>query len=479
MQINRTDLINLQRAVAAKSLSEFIRMAWQQLEIGITYRDGWHIDAMSEHLQAVASGEITRLVINVPPGTMKSSTVCVFFPAWLWGPHGKPNRRFIGASHELTNATRDNRNTRRLVESEWFQERWPITLIKNTDNLFENTSRGFRQSVPVASMTGKRGHVVAWDDPLSPENANSAADRKSVLRILTETLPGRFVNPISSGFILVMQRLHQDDPSGYVLANDLGYEHLMLPMEFEPGRRCRTKIGFVDPRTEEGELLAPDRFPRHVVERDKKVMGQYGTAGQFQQRPAPRDGGLFKRSDFEIIGAAPPGCRWVRGWDVAASVQATSAFTAGVRMGVTPSGEYIIDDVTRGQWSSGAVETTIRNVASQDASQYPGIRGSIPQDPGAGGKAWAIAIVKAAAGFDYHKSPENGDKVTRARPLAAQVEIGNVKLVNGPWVKDFLDEAELFPNGTFKDQVDAASRAFGVLSTSVPFEWFVGGETHQ
>ena len=450
-------------------------MGWKQLEVGIDFVAGWHIDAMSEHLQAVANEEITRLVINVPPGTMKSSTTCVFFPAWLWGPFGMPHARFIGASHDISNANRDNLNTRRMVESEWFQRRWPVRLTKVTEDLFQNSSRGFRQSVAVAAMTGKRGNVVVWDDPINPEAANNETQRKKAIRILTETLPTRFVNPAKSGFILIMQRLHTDDPTGYVLANDLGYEHLCLPMEFEPGRRCRTKIGFVDPRTEEGELLAPKRFPREVVERDKKVMLEYAVAGQYQQRPAPRGGGIFKRENFETIPAAPANCRWVRAWDLAASKEATSARTAGVRMGVTPGGEYVIDHVIKGQWTASDVEKNVANTAKQDHVSHPGIRGSIPQDPGAGGKAWARAIVKAAAGTNYHASTESGDKETRAEPFAAQTQIGNVKLVAGDWNKEYLDELELFPAGKFKDQVDASSRAFMELNNMPKFEWFVSG----
>lgn len=477
MKLTKADLYAIDREISKRSLSDFIKLGWKRLEVGIDFTAGWHIDAMAEHLEALARSQITRLVINVPPGTMKSSTTCVFFPAWLWGPFGMPQARFIGASHDRTLSTRDNRRTRLLVESQWFQNRWPtpITSDQNEKTLFENESMGFRQSCAVASMTGKRGDVVGWDDPLNPENANSPVHRATAIRVLTETLPSRFVDPERSGFFICMQRVHQDDPSGYVLANDLGYEHLCLPMEFEPGRRCRTKIGFVDPRTTEGELLAPDRFPRSVVERDKKVMGKYATAGQFQQRPAPREGGMFKRADFEIIPAVPPGCRWVRGWDLAASKEISSARTAGVLMGITPKGEFIIADATKAQLTSGGVEALIKNTASQDDAIYGSVYGSVPQDPGAGGKAWASAIVKAAAGHDYHMSTESGDKETRAEPFAAQVEIGNVKLVKGEWNKDYLDEVELFPAGKFKDQVDASSRAFMVLNNMPKFEWFVSG----
>lgn len=475
MKMSKADRIAIEREVAKQSLAAFMRMAWHVLEPAEPFVHNWHIDAFGEHLQAVTAGEILRLLINVPSGTMKSMATSVFWPAWIWGPANKAHQRFIGASHEVGLATRDSRRMKMLVESDWYQERWPTELSKsqNEKRLFENSQRGFRQAVPVASMTGKRGHVILWDDPSNPEQANSAVELETAKRVFKETLPSRMVNPKTSAIVIVMQRLNANDVSGYILDNDFGYEHLMLPMEFEPERKCYTSIGFEDPRTIEGELLFEERFPREVVERDKKVMGAYATAGQNQQRPAPRGGGMFKRSDFEIIAAAPHCVTWVRGWDLAASKEITAARTAGVLMGVTPTGEFIIKHVTKGQFTAGAVEQLIRNTASQDGTS---VKGSIPQDPGAGGKAWAIAIIKAAAGFPYTASTESGDKATRAEPFAAQVEIGNVKLVQGDWVEEFLDEAETFPAGKFKDQIDACSRAFMELTTSSTFEWYVGEE---
>lgn len=518
MNLNATDWLECEK-LACKKLSNFVKAGWNVLEPGTPYDHGWHVDAMSDHLEAARSGEITRVLINVPPGTMKSSMAGVFFPAWLWGPAGMPEARYIGAAHEQTLATRDNRRTRLLVESEWYQDRWsvPITSDQNEKTFFENESRGFRQSSAVASMTGKRGHFVNWDDPINPEQANSEKALETATRIFKETLTTRLVNPINSVIIIIMQRLNKDDVSGYIIAEALGYEYLMLPMEFEPARRCYTSVKPTwrsvsptlarfhpstarwytdgklpdavskekfevepaqvvysqDPREEVDELLFEKRFPRSVVDRDKKVMGAYGAAGQFQQRPAPREGGMFKRANFPIISAVPPGCVWVRAWDLAASDETTSAWTAGLLMGLSPAGEYIIADVARDQLTASGVESLIATTASQDGL---GVRGSIPQDPGAGGKAWAIAIIKAATGYDYHSSPESGDKVTRATPLSAQVEIKNVKLVRGDWNKAFLDEAEVFPAAKIKDQVDAASRAFMELTTAKTFEFYVGGD---
>ena len=216
-----------------------------------------------------------------------------------------------------------------------------------------------------------------------------------------------------------------------------------------------------------------------MVDRDKKVMGSYATAGQFQQEPVPRGGGMFKREHFGIINALPPVVRWMRGWDLAASTEATSAFTAGVLLGKAADGSFVIAHVARGQLTPAEVERLIKNTSAQDRATYANVSGSLPQDPGAGGKAFAQSLVKAAAGSSVRASPESGDKITRAQPFAAQVEIGNVHLLAGEWNKPFLDEICLFPNAKVKDQVDAASRAFMELNKTAPFEWFAGGETHK
>lgn len=420
------------------------------------------MDAITEHLESCANGDILRLLINVPPGTSKSTATNVIFPAWLWGPHGWPQARFIGASYEQGLATRDSRRNRQLIESDWYQERWPIkfTSDQNEKTYFENSKRGFRQASAVKSMTGRRGDFVVWDDPLSPEKAYSEVERDTANRVFAETLPSRLIDPVKSVIIIIMQRLHENDVSGYILARDLGYEHLCLPMEFEPDRRCKTSIGFVDPRKEEGELLFPERFTKEVVARDKNVMGSFAVAGQFQQRPVPREGGMFKHHWFNTVNAIPVGTVFVRGWDLAASTKSDSPYTAGVKIGKTPEGRFIIADAKRERVNT--PRTMIKATSAQDGVEC---FISYPQDPGQAGKDQAKSIAIDLAGFRFKSSPESGDKATRAEPLAAQCEAGNVDILKGDWNAAFLDEICAFPNGEFMDQVDAASRAFNELAS--------------
>mgnify|MGYP001158973349 CR=1 FL=1 len=470
LRLNDAAQIAIEREACRRSLVEFVKSAWRVLEPGQPYVHGWHVDAIAEHLQAITDGQINRLLINVPPGTMKSMLTGVFWPAWEWGPRGLPHIRFIGASHEEGLAIRDNMKMRRLVASEWYQQRWPIALTgdQNAKTKFENTETGFRQACAVASMTGNRGDRVAWDDPHSVEAAISQSKRETALRVFQETLPTRLNNPEHSAILVVMQRLHENDVSGHIIASELGYEHLMLPMEFEPERRCTTSLGFTDPRTEEGELLFPDRFPREVFDRDKKAMGSYAVAGQFQQRPAPRAGGFFVWENLRIVDAIPTLRKIVRYWDKAGT-EGGGAWTAGVKVGLCEDGKWIVLDVTRGQWAAPMRERTIRQTAELDSNF---VTVWIEQEPGSGGKESAEATIRNLAGFACYAERPTGDKALRAEPYSVQVEAGNVLLLRGEWNQAFIDEHKTFPLGKFKDQVDAASGAFNKLAG--PVEIFIG-----
>ncbi len=336
--------------LARRSLSHFIRQAWHIVEPAQPYSHGWHIDAVAQHLEAVTNGDITRLLINIPPGTMKSLIVGVFWPAWEWGPKRMQSMRYVAASHSQDFSIRDTLKMRRLVSSDWFQQRWPTPLTRdqNEKQKFENQSTGFRQAMAMKSLTGTRGDRVIIDDPHSVEGAISQAERDTTLRVFTETVPTRLNNPDSSAIIVVMQRLHEGDVSGFILSEDHGYVHLMLPMEFEPERRCVTRIGFSDPRTDEGELLFPARFPREVVERDKKLMGSHAVAGQFQQRPSPRGGSVFLSTGVSVYLPQDLPIRFdkvIQSWDCTFKDTDGTDFVVGQVWGRKGPNAYLLDQV--------------------------------------------------------------------------------------------------------------------------------------
>jgi predicted phage terminase large subunit-like protein len=285
----------LEASLLSESFSDFAKAAWHVLEPRAKLAWDWPLDAICEHLEAVSYGKITHLLMNVPPGCMKSLLAGVFWPAWEWTHPEWRAHRFLGTSHKQDLAIRDNLKCRRLIQSEWYQSRWPLKLTsdQNAKTKFENEDTGFREAMAFTSMTGSRGDRVILDDPLSVDDALSEAELLNAKTTFLESLPTR-VNNDASAIVVIMQRLHEEDTAGIILDKKLPYVHLMLPMRFEPERRCATTIGFRDPRKKDGELLFPSRFSEKKVQELELTLGTYAVAGQLQQRPSPRGGGLFK-----------------------------------------------------------------------------------------------------------------------------------------------------------------------------------------
>ena len=304
--------LDIEKELCERSLATFIKRAWKIIEPGAEYIHGWHIDFICDHLTAITDGvtlhdgtPYNRLLINVPPGTMKSLISNVFWPAWEWGPRNMPHMRYVCAAHKVENlSARDSRRMRQLITSEWYQKRWGdrVSLAKDQNEKlnFVNSAQGFRIATSITSLTGIRGDRVLIDDPHSVDSAASETQRESEVTTFLEAIPSRLNNPISSAIVVIMQRLHEEDVSGVIIDKKLGYDHVMLPMRYDPGRANTTKLGLDDPRSEEGELLFPQRFPLDVVERDERAMGPYAAAGQFQQSPEPRGGGIIKREWWQL-----------------------------------------------------------------------------------------------------------------------------------------------------------------------------------
>jgi len=469
---------DLDRADSEESLRSFIELAWPILEPGRRFVPGWHIDAICDHLEAVSRGEITRLLINVPPGCMKSLTVDVFWPAWEWGPFNRPDLRYVCASYSEALTIRDNRRCRNIFRSEWYRRLWGdrfyIVEDQDTKTKYENNCTGFKIATSVGGLgTGERGDRFIIDDPHNVRDIESDAKREAVIMWFEETVPTRVNEPLNSAIIAIMQRAHERDVAGVILKKELGYEHLRLPMEYEPQDRCTTSIGFKDPRTKEDELLWPERMPEEVVERDKQAMTEYAVAAQFQQRPAPRGGGMFKREWFEdnIVDEVPEEGKDCRAWDLAGTETITAAFTCGVKMRRTLDGTYYIIDVVRERLDAADVPNLLKAVAAQDGIYC---RQDLPQDPGQAGKFQVRYLVKQLAGYVVNFSPESGSKTQRAEPLASQAKAGNVKLLRAEWNDTLLAELCKFPFSEFKDQTDAASRAFKNLTPTVEEEYIPG-----
>ena len=455
----------IDKALAEKSFHEFVQQAWHVVEPETTFVDGWHIRGICSELEGVAAGKTRQLLINVPPGTMKSLLCCVFWPAWVWT--NRPGKRFMFASYSDALTMRDSMKCRDVIISKWYQDRWPLDLRddQNTKGLYQNSRSGWRMATSVGGKaTGMHPDYVVADDANNAQKAESELERFAVNDWWDGTISTRGVTR-GVCHVIIQQRLNVDDLTGHVLKNGT-FVHICLPMEYESGRMVPTPLGFLDPRTIEGELLWPGAMPAEAVARMKADMNHspYHIAGQLQQRPAPRGGGMFKRENFtKILSIAPNDIvARVRYWDKAGTAGGRGARSAGVLMGRRKGGSFVILDVISGRWLATDREAVIKQTAAMD-----GLATTIwvEQEPGSGGKESAEATIRNLAGYICKTEKVTGSKEVRAEPFSDQAQVQNVELVKAPWTHAFIEECCMFPAGSLKDQVDAASGAFNKLAT--------------
>jgi predicted phage terminase large subunit-like protein len=798
MLLTASDLQAVERELCRRSLAHFARRAWHVLEPAADLKWGWALDAICLHLEAVTDGEITRLLMNVPPGSMKSLLTGVIWPAWEWGPRGMPWKRFIGTAHEETLAIRDSRKCRDLIRSEWYQALWPVELARDLDGKreFGNTAKGVRQARSFTSMTGVRGDCLlgsskvmtehgiktiknlaesaysgsvlsydhdsnklvyrsvqavarrsspdfyrvhfadgrvvectgdhriytargyvearllsegdsclrvlrdsnradrggheeaheerisacgvleevrtdddkprsweAWaglqymqsqdeqgdapvlfgvqgfrtesqrtappirygdiflsgmrdseegaltvaksevllssvqgrpsrgeyarvaesglagrgeleqvrqggsarlsngatncdgggwcvrglhvggatalsphrprlneqrayksrdalsivpyvapcvgqvktqnvavsmvervrqeqdvfdiqvegthcffangvlvhnciilDDPISADSANSSAKLEAARVAFTETLPTR-INSDRSAIVVVMQRLNEKDVSGVILEMGLPYVHLCIPMRFDPASRCTTSIGWTDPRTEEGELMFPDRFGEDQVRELEATLGSYGSAGQLQQRPAPRGGGILKDAWFRYYSIKPKlEFRTIHA-DTAQKTGEKNDYSVFQCWGRAITGEAVMLDQIRGKWEAPELLVQARAFwlkhLSSDAST---LRSMMVEDKVSG---TGLIQTLRREGVPVAPVQRNNDKVSRAHDSAPFIESGNVLLpIDAPWLSDFLAEVSAFPGGAHDDQLDPLFDAIKLVQTA-------------
>ncbi len=431
-------------------------------EVSPNWHWDWrHLLHVQGLLNQVTAGIIDRLIIELPVRHGKSELITVRYPVYRL--ERDPALRVIVGAYNQQFASKFGRKSRRLAE-----RRLHLAGDRTAVDDWETDEGGGYRSIGVsAGITGQGGNLIVIDDPVkNRQEAESETYRERVWEWYKDDLWTR--REPGCAIIVVMSRWHEDDLIGRLLVEQgQGGEQWV---------RCRLPALAEedDPLGREpGEALCPERFDEAALHTAQTVLGSYSFAGLYQQRPGPREGGFFKLAWFDYVDRVPPGARWARGWDRAAT-QGDGDWTAGVlmaRLGTT----YYVTDVVRGQWAPGTRDSIIRKTAEGDGIQVR-IRGE--QEPGAAGKDAALAFVALLSGFAVHIAPRSGDKEDRADPLASQAEAGNVKIVRGPWNKAFLDELTAFPTGAHDDQVDAAAYAFQELSAPVPGRPVAGGTPH-
>lgn len=413
---------------------------------GSTWRRAHHHKLICDALMRVYRGECSRLIINIPPRYSKTELAVINFIAWAMGKN--PDSEFIHASYSAILATNNSASVRSVVQSEAFARIFPgVMLSSDARHHWKTTAGGVMYATGAGGTitgfgAGKHrtgfGGAIVIDDPHKADEARSEIRRTGVIDWFQNTLESRKNSP-DTPIIVIMQRLHESDLAGWLINGGNGEEWDVLSLSAWQ---------------DDGTPLWPEKHDAEALRRMEQA-APYVFAGQYMQRPAPLDGGIFKPGNIQIIDAMPACKKLVRGWDLGATVGGDP--TAGVKLGMLDDGRYVIADVVVGDASPDERDALIRSTAELDGR---GVFIGLPQDPGQAGKSLALYMTRQLGGFNVKSSPESGDKITRALPVASQCNVGNVLMVRGSWNARLIDEMRMFPNGRHDDQVDALSRAF-------------------
>lgn len=447
---------------ATTSFRAFIEPAWQVLEPGTPFQRNWHIDLIAEYLEAVTAGELTRLVITLPPRYMKSLLVSVLWPVWEWIQ--APTTRWVFVSHAESLAAKLAVDRRTVLRSPWFQQRWGqrvrLATGQNEKLEFHNDQRGIMLATSIgSSLIGKGGNRVVIDDPHHPQQLDSTAQREGTRDYVSEIVSTRLDDKQRGAVVVVMQRLHMRDVAA--LCIDLGYQHLCLPAQTD----ARTTIVFPRSRREVvrevGDPLWPSREDAAGLARQRATLGEHTFVAQYQQQPTPRGGLLFKREWWQYYDVAPVFEEIWQSWDLAFKDQAHNDFVVGLVAGRVGTQYYLID-----QFKARASFTATCQAIRQMRDRYPTTQKVLIEDA-ANGPAVLDALKSTVSGI-VAVTPEGG-KWARAESVSPIIEAGQVHLPNPVsdtgrritehrWVEDFVDSLSAFPNGAHDDDVDALSQ---------------------
>jgi predicted phage terminase large subunit-like protein len=486
IELTPADLEALDAAIAEKDFYEFVKLAWHVVEPGKTFRDNWHIYMICQALERVQRRELRRVIINIPPRCMKSTIISVMFPVWCWLQD--PTTQFLSISHAANLSTRDALKSRRLLQSPWFQRHWgdlfTLTSDQNQKTRYENDKRGYRIAMGMTSgITGEGGDIILIDDPHDRDSAHSELERASAITTFDEAISTRLNDPATGCIVVIMQRLHEEDLTGHLVAGDETWHHVMLPMRHEEERHCEG-----DPRTKEGELLWPGHFTEQVVSALEVRLGSYGAAGQLQQRPSPKGGGIWKpdthipplKRDGEHIIAGGMRARFntqhrYNVCDLASSATKMADWTSIVHFGGdTESGALMILGVTRFRVDAlGTAEAAEHRYYVKQARERAKASYTVVED---GFFASRIIERMKQDGEPVRNVAADKNKIARAMDALPVAESGNLYAdKEAPWWEALSAELKRFRGGDEKnDQADCI--AYGCLHWR---DMQTGGQAHN
>ena len=467
-------------------LIDFVRYFWDVLEPVEPFIDGWCIEGMAQHLEAVSFGKIHRLLINVPPGFMKSMLLNVFWPAWEWGPLDRPDYRYVSFSYSSDLTERDNEKFLYMVQSEKYQSLYGsrVAITKDGIGRVSNSKRGWKYASSVGGVgTGERGNRILADDLHKVKEAESETIRVGTCTWFKESMQNRLNNLGRDAIIVLGQRVHEADVSGLILDEYPDYVHFNVPMEFEKDRRCVTSLGWSDPRTEDGELAWEERYPESVLHPFRAH--PFLWAGQYQQRPEPRGGGIIKREWWQtwVEDAFPPMDYVLASLDTAYTTKQENDCCALTVWGVfSTEGKAAISQMVNRYGTASQIERVYRdgppNVmlmqAWQERLELHDLIKKVA-DTCKKLKVDKLLIENKAAGisvsqeirrlFGYEDfmvqlfDPKGNDKLARLYSVQHIFAEGMVWSPDRSWSDMVINQVATFPKGTHDDLVDTCSQA--------------------
>jgi len=432
------------------SFPAFVRRVFHTVSPSHKYVHGWHIDAICEYLNACENGQISNLVINIPPRCMKTITVSVAWSAWLLGHN--PSRQIIGASYSQNLALKDNINVRMILESDWYRDCFPdieIASDQNEKRKFTTTGRGHRIATSVGgTLTGEGGDFLILDDPLKPDEALSDTMRNKTNDWIDTVFMTRKNDPKTGVGVLVMQRLHEEDASGHLI--ERGWQSLNLPAEFVR----RTVVAINNKRWEasKGDLLMPERLGRDELRQIHIDVGGYGYAAQYLQNPAPVGGGLIKKNWMRYYPERPLAFnKIIHSWDTASKEGVLNDYSVCTVWGVKSDGYYLLDVICQ-RMEFPDLKRKVQEMAERDKPDW------ILIEDKASGQA-LLQELRQSSMLPLIPIIPKSDKVTRLSMVSVEFETGNVVLPEySHWLDDYVNQLMLFPNAKHDDMVDSTSQ---------------------
>lgn len=469
----------IEKTECEESLYTFVKHAWKYFDPA-PFTEGWHIRVICDHLEAVARGEIPRFLLNLPPRHAKSSILAVAFPCWVWAlernashPLMGAHTQFMFASYAHSLSLRDSLKCRRLIESPWYQKHWSkrfkLTSDQNTKFRFENDKGGYRLSTSVGgSLTGEGAMIIIADDPNNAIEAESEVVRNGVIDWWDTAMSTRLNDPATGAMLVVQQRLHEDDLSGHLI-NQGGWDHLVLRARFDSDfDRCITKLGDVDPRTEDGEPLWPEKYGDDELATLERALGPYAASAQLQQSPAPKGGGIILREWWQpwfnpnnpndpFYQAFPPLEYVVASLDTAYTEKSENDYSALVIMGLWRDKYWMPKVMLLRAWHARLhINDLVQKVISSCSNKHFTVDKLLIEDKAAGHSvAQEIRRLFGNEPFAIQLITPKGDKVARAYSVQHLFSGGMIYAPDTEWAELVKDELAILPKGKHDDLADA------------------------